>query len=148
MFRMSSRVLLFAFLGGLLGLGAWEVYTKVLNPMVFGFSFGPVPLIEGLAQTVLNLQIGTALAWAVHIATGAIAYALIFVWIVRPLFGPLLGFLVLGAGTWFLALGILAPLANNPFMLGWGTLTWASLIGHLVYAFVTAMIAEIGWRRG
>ena len=45
---------------------------------------------------------------------------------------------VLGAATWFFALGIVAPVSGLPFLLGVGAITWAALVGHLVYGLVVA----------
>ncbi len=50
--------------------------------------------------------------------------------------------LMLGVGTWILALGVFVSLAGMPFMLNWGTLTWMSLIGHGLYGLAVALVVE------
>ena len=47
--------------------------------------------------------------------------------------GWLVDSLILGADTWFSAIGIVAPVSGLPFLLGMGAMMWAALVGHLVY---------------
>ncbi|MEO1198162.1 MAG: hypothetical protein AAFX39_02840 [Pseudomonadota bacterium] len=50
--------------------------------------------------------------------------------------------LMLGFGTWILALGVFVSLAGMPFMLNWGGLTWMSLIGHSLYGLAVAFVFD------
>lgn len=49
-----------------------------------------------------------------------------------------------GSFTWFNALGIMAPLADLPFLLmDWGgSLSFMSYVGHVIYGFITAYVFE------
>ena len=50
--------------------------------------------------------------------------------------------LLVGVGTWILALGVFVSLAGIPFMLNWGGLAWMSLVGHVIYGLVVAAVFE------
>lgn len=50
--------------------------------------------------------------------------------------------LLIGVGTWILALGVFVSLAGIPFMLNWGGLAWMSLVGHVIYGLLVAATFE------
>lgn len=136
----DTATIVWTLLGGLVGFALWELYTGWLNPLIFGFAFGPLPLIKGLFGISSD-----ALAYALHALTGIVVYAFAYTLVLRPLIpGPwVLPALVLGLATWGLALGVFAPQTGAPFMLNFGTLTWASLIGHVLMGVgVGAVVAH------
>ncbi|MGF1553366.1 MAG: hypothetical protein ACFBWO_12850 [Paracoccaceae bacterium] len=121
--------------GGAAGLVAWEVFARVLTPLVIGGPLEPAALIVTLFQSTIGVHPGLPAAEALHYATGILGYPLAY-WALsrgRSL-GVGLDGLVWGVITWVLALGLFAGLAGLPFMLGWIALTWMSLFGHVIYA--------------
>ena len=50
--------------------------------------------------------------------------------------------LLVGVGTWILALGVFVSHAGIPFMLNWGGLAWMSLVGHVIYGLLVAATFE------
>jgi len=137
----DRATVLWTLAGGLVGFLAWEIYTGWINPLILGFSFGPLPLIKGL----LGIS-SDAIAYALHALTGIVVYAFAYRLVLRPAVpGPwLVPALILGLATWFVALGVLAPLTGAPFMINFGTLTWASLAGHVVMALGIGVVVEYG----
>ena len=139
-------------LGGVAGVEAWELFTGVFAPLVLGFQFGPIPLIGALFQTLFGENPGRPINMLVHHATGIVFYqvGIVILVAIAGVIGlrlsALLWGIVWGGITWFLALGVFAPIAGNAFLLGFGNLTWASLAGHLVYA-ITAVGVFAALRR-
>jgi membrane protein implicated in regulation of membrane protease activity len=52
-----------------------------------------------------------------------------------------------GIVLWFIAQGFLAPLVGRPFMLGFVSYTWVSLVAHLIYALTIAYVIDRLQRR-
>lgn len=132
--------------GGLVGLLAWELFAQFLTPIFVGGPLEPPALITSLIQHWTGVVVPWELAVAIHWATGILLYPLGYWfttrWIVS--FGTLGDGLLWGVVTWALALGVFASLAGLPFMLGFIPLTWFSLIGHVIYALLTVVVAERG----
>ncbi len=124
---------------GFFGLIAWEVFARLITPLVLGGPLQPSGLIISLSQSVLGFNPGRTAADIVHYATGIVFYPLGYLLVLRTgrLGWPITG-VAWGVITWFLALGVFASIAGLPFMLNWGNLTWMSLIGHVAYAVVAA----------
>jgi hypothetical protein len=132
----SAGALLLAAVAALI---AWEVFARVLAPLWIGGPLQPTGLVKTLFANVLGLPVGQAAAQAVHLATGLLVYpAAYFVATRIKSLGWVADGAILGAATWFFALGVLAPASGLPFLLGFGTIAWASLAGHLAYGFALA----------
>ena len=136
-------------LAGIVGVFAWDITNDVLSRLLFSTRPEPAPLVMAL----LGLPGGPGgyrwLAELIHYATGVIAYPLGYVLVVRqilPLPWIVKGALW-GAALWVFALGIMAPLAGNPFMLNWGNITWASGLGHVMLGIGIAFTFERGFAR-
>lgn len=142
-FVPDTARLVWTLVGGIAGFALWELYTGWLNPLIFGFTFGPLPLIKGLFGLSSD-----ALAYALHALTGIVVYAFAYTLVLRPLIpGPwVIPALALGLATWILALGVFAPQTGAPFMLNFGTLSWASLIGHVLMAGGIGAVVAYGPR--
>lgn len=90
------------------------------------------------------------LPFGLHTLTGLIGYPLGYLLVARPLaarFVPGLPWpvvaLLYGIGLWIFALYFMAHLiAGNPPFLGWGSLTWVALWGHIPFAVVAAGVIE------
>ena len=127
----SAKALLIAAVAALI---AWEIFARLLAPLWIGGPLQPTGLVKSLFANVLGLPIGAVTAQVVHIATGLLVYPAAYLAASRTLsLGWLADGLVLGAATWFFAIGIVAPVSGLPFLLGVGAITWAALAGHLVY---------------
>jgi hypothetical protein len=132
----SAKALLIAAVAALI---AWEVFARLLAPLWIGGPLQPTGLVKSLFANVLGLPIGPTAAQAIHVATGLLVYPAAFFLATRiKSLGWIADGAVLGAATWFFALGIVAPASGLPFLLGAGAITWAALVGHLVYGLVIA----------
>ncbi len=84
----------------------------------------------------------------IHGVVGVVFYPLGFLFIARPLQRLILPNLPLfltglgfGVGLWIFALYVMAHLfAGLPAFLGFIPLTWASLVGHLIFGTVVAFV--------
>ncbi len=119
----------------------FEILAWGVMPALFGFALQPAFLVDALSTAYLGLPLGYPAAFAVHVLAGVVLFPVLYrlmtgmlnrpnTWIAGGFFGVLL---------WFLAQGILAPLAGRSFMMGWGAFTWASLIAHVIYGLVLAL---------
>ena len=150
--RLTGRDIATLLLGGVAGLELWELFTGVFAPLVLGFQFSPIPLVGALFQTLFGENPGRPVNMLVHHATGIVFYPIGFVVLVTIAgaiglrFAALVWGIIWGGITWFLALGVFAPITGAAFLLGYGNLTWASLAGHLIYA-ITAVGVFAALRR-
>lgn len=122
-------------IAGALGIVAWVVTTDTVTRILFAQSPEPFALVQGL--------LGVSERWlaeAIHFFIGIVVFPAGYVAVVRrllPLPWPVAGVLY-GLALWVLALGVMAPLAGNPFMLNFGNITWASGLGHAVVGLAIA----------
>lgn len=131
----NTRTLLRLVAAGLAATVAWELWARIVTRAVIGGPLEPAALILSLFRLPGEFR---PLAEALHLTTGFLFYPLLFLAIVRLLYsgGPLVDGLVIGVVTWVLALGVFAPLAGLPFMLGFIPLAWMSGIGHVIFGLV------------
>ena len=136
---VTNNILRLLIAGGL-GIVAWEVTTDTVTRLLFAQS----PQPHGLVQGLLGLQVRW-LAEAIHYVAGIVAFPLGYVVFRRisPLPWVING-AIYGVALWFLALGVFATIAGFGFMLGWGNVTWASGVGHVVLALAIAW----SWEKG
>ncbi|MBM7066699.1 hypothetical protein IU397_03730 [Actibacterium sp. 188UL27-1] len=129
---------------------AFDFFGKSLSPMLGFGGLAPVPLANGVIKTLFGTGY-TPGAHALHYFAGMIAYPAGWVLIAEPLrrrFAPqvhwLIAATVYGVALWVWALFFMAHLvAGNPPFLGWGTITWVALVGHVLFALITAMVAHL-----
>jgi hypothetical protein len=130
---------------GILAVAVWEVWARLLAPLWIGGPLEPA----GLVESVFGVG-DRATAEAIHFATGIIAYPFAYVLVVRPLSKLILPFLpwwvialCYGAVLWAVALyGLAHHVAGMPPFLGFGDLTWASLVGHLVFGLTLGAVVN------
>jgi hypothetical protein len=130
-------------MAGIAGEVVLESIAWAIAPVVLGRPMEPALLVSALGNTLFGMSIGTAAAFAIHLGAGVVIFPL--------------GYLLFRAATrlswaeagilwgvvlWFIAQGLLAPLAGRPFMLGFGTYTWASLLTHVIYMLTVALAYE------
>ncbi len=121
----------------------WEIWARAITPLWVGGPLEPA----GLVQSVFGLK-SRFLAEVIHGVVGIVFYPLGFLFIARPLQRLILPNLPLlltglgfGVGLWIFALYVMAHLiAGLPAFLGFIPLTWASLVGHLLFGTVVAFV--------
>lgn len=136
------RTILFA---GLAADITWEIWARVITPLWVGGPLEPA----GLIQSVFGFN-NRLLAEIIHAIVGIVFYPIGYLFIARPLQRMLLPQLPLlltgigfGIGLWVFALYVMAHLiAGFPPFLGFITLTWASLIGHILFGVVVAYVVR------
>ncbi|MEO1492627.1 MAG: hypothetical protein AAFV19_10790 [Pseudomonadota bacterium] len=150
--------LLFA---GALATVAFDIFGQTISPMLksvaspwLGAKLAPVPLAQAVLAKLTGIP-GKELAslgipYGLHMITGLIAYPLGYLLAVRPLaarIAPQLHWAIpaaaYGVVLWVFALyGMAHLVAGNPPFLGFGSITWVALWGHMVFALVAAAVIE------
>jgi hypothetical protein len=142
----SARTIWHLFIGGCAGLGFWEAFSAVPTAMVAGFPLQPPELVKSLFQNTLGLTVSNVFAHAVHYVTGFLLYPIGY-WIITRMiksFGMPADGWIWGVATYFIALGVMAPLAGQTFLLlNVPLLSLMSLIGHAIYGYIAALVFEL-----
>jgi hypothetical protein len=137
--RIDARTGAALLIAAVSALIAWEIFARLVAPAWIGGPLQPTGLVKSLFANVLGLPIGPTAAQAMHVATGLLAYPAAFFLATRiKSLGWIADGAILGVATWFFAIGIVAPISGLPFLLGVGAITWAALVGHLVYGLAVA----------
>lgn len=142
-FRLpDTRTLLRLVAAGLAATLGWELWARVITAAVIGGPLEPAALILSLFRLPVAYR---PAAEGLHLLTGALLYPLLFLAIRRFVYrgGRLVDGLVIGIVTWILALGVFAPLAGLPFMLGFIPLAWMSGVGHVVFGLVLSFAFSV-----
>jgi hypothetical protein len=143
--RLSNEFMIRAAVIGLSGLVAWEVFARVLAPLWLRESLDPNALIE------MAIGITGWKAEAVHLLTAVVMFPLAYILVYRPIVTrvmpgmpwPVLGALY-GVGLWIVAMyGVASLVAGMPPFLGFQTVAWASLVGHLALAIAIAGASRV-----
>ncbi|MFD1695967.1 hypothetical protein [Roseibium aestuarii] len=140
------RTLITAVVAGLAADIAWEVWARLLTPLWVGGPLEPA----GLVQSVFGLG-SRFVAELIHGFVGIVAYPLGYLFVARPIARVITPFLPwwvvglgFGVGLWIFALYVMAHLiAGLPVFLGFIPLTWASLVGHLIFGVVCAAVVRM-----
>ncbi|MGF0538989.1 hypothetical protein ACQQ2Q_13420 [Agrobacterium sp. ES01] len=122
---------------------AWEIWARLITPLWVGGPLEPA----GLVQSVFGFN-NLLLAELIHAMVGIIFYPIGYLFIARPLqrlivpgLPLLLTGIGFGIGLWVFALYVMAHLlAGFPAFLGFIPLTWASLVGHVIFGVVVAFV--------
>jgi len=145
--KLTLALIVTAVLAGLAADITWEFWARVITPLWVGGPLQPAALV----QSVFGFQ-NLLLAEVIHGVVGVVFYPLGFLFVARPvarIVTPFLPWWIVGlgfgVGLWVFALYVMAHVfAGLPPFLGFITLTWASLIGHMLFGLVTA--AVVTWR--
>lgn len=145
----SAGVLVTALLAGAAADITWEIWARFITPIFVGGPLQPAALV----QSVFGFN-NWPLAELIHGIVGVVFYPLGYLYVARPIariVTPFLPWWVVGlgfgVGLWVFALFVMAHLiAGLPAFLGFVPLTWASLVGHLLFGLVCA--AVVRWREG
>jgi len=116
---------------------AWEIIARVFAPIWLGGPQEPQDVIQALPFFWFGVDPGYTLATAIHFLTGILLYPLGYRIVSTRIvtLGPVGDALLVGIGTWVLAVGLFVSLAGFPPFLGFGATTWISLVGHTIYGF-------------
>lgn len=143
--------LLTMLIAGALSTTAFDFFGQSLSPWLGFANLAPVPLANQTIQTFTGEPFLPG-AHFLHYLAGMVAYPLGWILVVDPLrkaIWPgvpyLLAAVIYGIVLWVFALYIMAHLVNgNPAFLGFTGITWVALVGHILFAVVTAVVVE--WR--
>ncbi len=126
----------------------FDLYGQAISPMLGFPNLAPVPL----ATQTWNVLFGKPYVPGgnlLHYVAGLFAYPFGWMFIWRPIVERivslpwLLSSILYGVGLWIFALYIMAHLiAGNPAFLGFTGITWVALVGHILFAVVTAIVVR------
>ena len=144
---MNGATVTTALIAGIAADVTWEIWARLLTPLWVGGPLEPAALV----QSVFGLS-SRPLAELIHLAVGFLVYPLGYLYLALPLARMIVPWMPwwlvavgYGIGLWMFALLIMAHLiAGLPAFLGFIPLTWASLVGHLLFALVLARVVR--WR--
>lgn len=146
---LDSRLIVTILLAGLAADLLWEVWARVFTPLWVGGPLEPAALV----QSVFGFQ-NRALAEVIHAVVGVVFYPIGWLFIARPLqrlifpnLPLVLSGIGFGIGLWIFALYVMAHIfAGLPPFLGFVNLTWASLVGHVIFGLTVVYVVR--WREG
>ena len=141
----TGRTVAHLMLGGLAGLGFWELFSAVPTAWFAEYPLEPPELVKSLFSHQLGITLSTPVAKLLHFATGFLFYPLGY-WVLTrwvKSFGMPADGWIWGVITYFIALGFFAPLAGQHFLLSdVPRLSFMSLIGHAIYGYIGALVFE------
>ena len=128
-------------LAGLVGELTFEAYAWLASPVLFGVKLEPANLVIGLSKKLLGLDLTYGAAFAVHFLIGALGFAAV-VYLTKRItqFGYFGAGALAGVILPRVAQGIkLKPMVET-FIMGFGTYTQSSFVGHVGMTIVIAMV--------
>ncbi len=141
--------LLLLMLAGAIATAAFEIYGKVISPLLGSSNIAPVPLAASVFKAIAGFSSRPA-ANFLHYFAGVVAYPFAFAFIARPLWQKIapdlpwyLVAIAFGCLQWVFAVYVMAHLiAGQAAFLGFTGITWAALYAHIVYALVAIGITQ------
>ncbi|MBB5722145.1 putative membrane protein YagU involved in acid resistance [Loktanella ponticola] len=121
----------------------FEFYAWIISPVLFGVTLQPSNLVIALTKIATGVTLPHAGAFVLHFLIGAFGFVA-FVYLTKMVtkLGYIASGFVSGLALWFIAQGILAPVVGRTFMMGFGTYTQSSFVGHVGMTLIAAVI----WR--
>jgi len=159
--KIDRKFLATAVTAGAFATIAFDLFGQTISPMLkdvaapyLGAKLAPVGLANQVIGTITGLSgkvIGSmGLGHGLHVLTGLLAYPLGYMLAARPISNAVAKLpwwvtgAVYGVALFILALYVMAHLvAGNPPFLGWGSITWVALWGHMVFGLVVAGIYNL-----
>ena len=147
--------------GGAVATVAFDFFGQTLSPLLGGIAptlgakLAPVPLATQVLGVVGGVEAAIAdrlgLGHGMHVFARVLDYPLGYALLAEPLaarFAPRLPWIAVaaayGVALWVFALYFMASvIAGNPPFLGFTSITWVALWGHVLFALVAAWF----WRR-
>ncbi len=158
---IDARLIATILFAGATATVAFDLFGQFISPLLkgvaapwLGAKLAPVPLATAVLAKITGLpgkELGAlGIPYAVHILTGLIAYPLGWLLVVRPIWQRVAGGLhwslpaiAYGIGLWVFALyGMAHLIAGMKPFLGFTSITWVALWGHIVFALVAAGVIE------
>jgi hypothetical protein len=140
MTRTTLGNLIFA---GFAALGFWEVWANWPTQLAAGYQLEPPALIVTLFHARLGVELPLVWAKGLHYLTGFLFYPIGYWLLIRSVsLNHTLAGWAWGVVTYFIALGVFAPLAGLPFLLIGDNemLSFMSLLGHAGYGYVLSVV--------
>ena len=151
--RLNADTLMIMMLAGAFATVAFDLFGQAISPALGFGTLAPVPLARGTLNLVLGAGAGSAAAGHfMHLAlVGLIAYPLGWLALARPVLARLglgwaAGSALYGAALWAVAIGGIASMVTGNLFLGFSTITWVALVGHVLYGL--ALGAGVAWLEG
>jgi hypothetical protein len=146
--RLDTRTVVTILLSGLAADITWEIWARLITPLWVGGPLEPAALVRSVFG--IQSQVGSE---SIHILTGLVFYPAGYLFIALPILRAVVPSLpwwlagtLYGVALWIFALFVMAGLvAGLPYFLGFIPLTWASLVGHVLFALALALVVQ--WRR-
>jgi hypothetical protein len=135
----NKKTLLSIAVSGLIGEIVFELYAWLISPILFDVILQPSNLVIALTAKFTGVELSHAVAFPIHFTIGALGFGL-FTYLIRLMMPHkvwLTGF-VAGLTLWVVAQGILAPVIGRTFMMGFGTYTQSSFVGHVGMTIIMA----------
>jgi hypothetical protein len=147
--RSPARFLTVMGVAGALSTVAFDFFGQALSPGLGFAGLAPVPLATQVWQVLTGVAFEPA-GHFLHYVAGMVAYPLGWMAVAEPLrrrHAPALPWrvaaLIYGVALWVFALFVMAHLiAGNPPFLGFTGIAWVALIGHVLFAVVTAEVVH------
>ncbi len=144
---LSLQTLATIIVAGSIATIAFDLFGQAISPMLGFASLAPVPLATRTWEVVFGNAYGPG-GHLLHYIAGVVAYPIGWMFIWRPVMeriAPQLNWFLsatfYGVALWVFALYVMAHLvAGNPPFLGFIQLTWVALVGHILYAWVVALV--------
>ncbi|MEM8773991.1 MAG: hypothetical protein AAGF53_03095 [Pseudomonadota bacterium] len=142
---ISTNTIVLILFSGALGTMAFDIFGKVISPLLGYGSLSPVGLARSFLGSI-GLPKSAAYGNLMHLfLVGMLAYPIGWLFIARPFFAKLvpalpwvIGSVLYGVGLWVFAIGGITTIAGLKPFLGFGTITWVSLVGHVIFGIVAA----------
>ena len=145
---LTQELLVTALLAGIAADLTWEVWARVVTPVLPGVG-GPLEP-AALVQSVFGLESRLA-GEIIHLVVGFAFYPLGYLFVARPIARAVVpglpwwvvaaGF---GVGLWVFALYVMAHLiAGLPAFLDFIPLAWASFGGHVIFGLVVGLVVRL-----
>lgn len=137
----GRHVLLSIALAGLIGEIAFEIYAWTVSPLLFGVTLQPSNLVIALAAKLAGMSLPYEAAFVIHFMIGAFGFGAVVYLVLSAMPSKVwLAGLIAGVLLWFVAQGLLAPLIGRSFMMGFGTYTQSSFVGHVGMTVIMAQL--------
>ncbi len=128
-------------LAGLIGEITFEAYAWLASPILFGVSLQPSKLVMALTKIFTGIELPYGTAFVVHFIIGALGFAtVVFLFRKFMKLGYLASGFAAGVALWFVAQGVLAPVVGRSFMMGFGSYTQSSFVGHVGMCVLMAFL--------
>lgn len=160
-FQIDAYLIATILFAGAAATVAFDLFGQFISPLLksvaapwLGAKLAPVPLAQAALAKLTGIPgkelRAVGLPYGLHILTGLIAYPLGWLLVVRPIWQRVAGGLhwavpavAYGVALWVFALYVMAHLVvGNPPFLGFGSITWVALWGHILFALVAAGVIE------